>query len=66
MRTKFVSLFIVAALLIIYGMISVVATICPNEPAFVFCSTVFVRYVDLVIYIYDLSEQFRLVWPWQR
>lgn len=66
MSTKNTSIIFATALLIIYGMISAVATICPDESAFVFCSVVFTQYVDLVIYISDLSEQFHLIWPWQR
>lgn len=66
MNTKKISIFTATALLILYGMISAVATICPDESAFVFCSVVFTQYVELVIYICDLSEQFHLVWPWQR
>ena len=62
MHAKFVSLFTATALLIIYGIICAVT----DEPAFVFCSVVYTEYVDLVIYIYDLSEQFSPVWPWQR
>lgn len=66
MNTKKISIFTATALLILYGMISAVATICPDESAFVFCSVVFTQYVELVIYICDLSEQFHLVFPWQR
>lgn len=66
MNTQKIALIFATALLILYGMISAVATICPDESAFVFCSVVFTQYVELVIYICDLSEQFHLVWPWQR
>ena len=66
MNTQKISLIFATTLLILYGMISAVATICPDESAFVFCSVVFTQYVELVIYICDLSEQFHLVFPWQR
>ncbi len=38
----------------------------PNEAAFVFCSEQYGRYVNLWLYIYVWSDQFRFVWPWQR
>ncbi len=53
-------------LIIIYLIIKIIAKNCPDEIAFVFCATVFMDYVKLWIYIYDLSEQFHFSWPWQR
>ncbi len=66
MKNKFINFGLAIALLIVCIAINFVASHCPDEPAFVFCSIVFTQYVDLVIYIYNLSEQFRPVWPWQR
>lgn len=57
---------LVISLLLLYGVITVLATILPDEIAFVFCSTVYAQYVELWLNIYQLTEQFHLVWPWQR
>ena len=53
-------------LLLLYGVIKVLAINFPEEIAFVFCSTVYAQYVELWLNIYQLTEQFHLVWPWQR
>lgn len=66
MKNKIFENFAAIAFIILYIAMSTIAAICPDEFAFVFCSTVFTQYVEWVMYIYDLSEQFRLVWPWQR
>lgn len=53
-------------LLLLYGVIKVLAINFPEEIAFVFCSTVYAQYVELWLNIYQLTEQFHLVRPWQR
>lgn len=65
MKQKIISLITVLALITVYIVINAIASNCPDEPAFVFCSIVFTQYVDLVIYIHDLSDQFSLLWSWQ-
>lgn len=54
------------ALSAMYVVLCIVAKTLPTETAFVFCSEQYDKYVNLWLYIYVLSEQFRLPWPWQR
>ena len=58
---------LVSSLVLLSLALNAVSEIFPNEFAFCFCSVVFPQYVDLVIYVHNLSDQFRPVWwPWQR
>ena len=66
MRRKIKLNILAIFLIIIYLIIKIVAKNCPNEIAFDFCSVVFMQYVSFVVYVYNLSEQFHFVWPWQR
>ena len=50
----------------LYMTLCMAAKALPTETAFVFCSEQYDKYVNLWLYIYVLSEQFRLPWPWQR
>lgn len=66
MLKKFLKRYLlVLFLLILYGIITALAAIYPEEFAFVFCSTVYPQYIELCLRAYLLSEQFRPMWPWQ-
>jgi hypothetical protein len=60
---KHMSDFLLSAL---YLALCMAAKALPTETAFVFCSEQYGQYVNLWLYIYVWSEQFRPVWPWQR
>lgn len=57
--------FLTISLIILFIALKIVSTILPDEFAFCFCSTVFMQYTELWFRIYELSEQFRPIWPWQ-
>lgn len=66
MKNKFINYGLAIILLALFVSINFISSIYPDELAFVFCSVVFTQYVDLVIYIHNLSEQFHPVWwHWQ-
>lgn len=50
----------------LYIALCATAQILPDETAFVFCSEQYDKYVNLWLYIYVWTDQFRPVWPWQR
>lgn len=66
MRRRIKSNLLAILLFITYLIFKIIAKNCPDEFVFVFFSTVFPQYVKWGMYLYDLSEQFRLVWPWRR
>ena len=66
MENRFSYLCLAVLLIFLNIAIRIVAAKYPEEIAFVFCSTVYAQYVELWLNIYQLTEQFHPVWPWQR
>lgn len=57
--------FLTISLVILFITLKIVSTILPDEFAFCFCYAVFMQFTELWFRIYELSEQFRPIWPWQ-